>query len=230
MRVAASLGPTADIGMSARDVVATMVSPGVSGKERAEAAKLMLRGATLVKVQKMLPYLREYPDRLAAELLESGFRDGFSIPCVLAGEFRNLSSVSFRPEVVSTKLFKEVSLGRMAAHFSVLPISDLCVSPLGLVPKKACCKVAYTSFDAALWWVRRCGSGTLLAKTDIEAAFRLLLVHPESFRWLGCFWEGQFFVDLCLPMGCSVSCAYFETFSTFLEWVISDSVGTTLFR
>lgn len=227
-----------------------MVSPGVLGKERGEEAKLRLRGSTPVKVQEMLPFLREYPDRAAAELLEFGFRDGFRIPCVsatLAGEFRNLSSVSVRPEVVSAKFLKEVSLGRMAGPFSVLPLSDLCVSPLGLVPKKepgqfrlihhlsypsgssvndgidpARCKVVYTSFDAALHWVRRCGRGALLAKTDIEAAFRLLPVHPESFRWLGCFWEGQFFVDLCLPIGCSISCSYFETFSTFLEWVVKS--------
>lgn len=27
-------------------------------------------------------------------------------------------------------------------------------------------------------------------------------------------------MDCCLPIGCSISCAYFETFSTFLEWVV----------
>lgn len=59
-----------------------------------------------------------------------------------------------------------------------------------------------------------------MAKTDIEAAFRLLPVHPDSFQFLGCFWDGGYFVDKCLPMGCSVSCAYFEKFSSFLEWVV----------
>lgn len=201
-------------------------------------------------VSRMLPYLREYPDRAAAAVLESGFRDGFIIPCSFAesdGSSRNLSSVGLRPEVVSDKLFKEVRLGRMAGPFSVIPFPGLVVSPLGLVPKKepgqfrlihhlshlvgcsvndgidpACCKVVYASFDAALRWVRRCGPGALMAKTDIEAAFRLLPVHPDSFRWLGCFWDGGFFVDRCLPMGCSVSCSYFELFSTFLEWVVKQ--------
>ncbi|MEE6511523.1 hypothetical protein FKM82_018091 [Ascaphus truei] len=36
--------------------------------------------------------------------------------------------------------------------------------------------------------------------------------------------EGLYFVDLCLPMGCALSCFYFETFSTFLEWVIRNRV------
>lgn len=29
------------------------------------------------------------------------------------------------------------------------------------------------------------------------------------------------FFDKCLPMGCSLSCTYFESFSTFLHWVMS---------
>lgn len=48
------------------------------------------------------------------------------------------------------------------------------------------CKVLYTSFDAALVWVRRYGRSALLAKTDIESAFWLLLVHLDSFYLLGC--------------------------------------------
>lgn len=112
------------------------------------------------------------------------------------------------------------------------------VSPLGVVPKKETnnfrlihhlsfpkgasvnkgidpelCSVVYTSFDVAVGWVKKLGPGTLLAKTDIEAAFRLLPVHPDNLHLLGCFWDGGYFVDSCLPMGCSVSCAYFEAFS-----------------
>lgn len=196
----------------------------------------------------MLPFLKAYPNRADAAFLESGFRDGFRIPCSGSGPVKfvkNLVSVQLRPGVVSEKLAKEVQLGRMAGPFSYPPLDDLRVSPLGLVPKKepnkfrlihhlsypeGCsvnhgidpelCKVVYTSFDSALVWVRRYGEGALMAKTDIEAAFRLLPVHPESFKYLGCFWDGGYYVDRCLPMGCSVSCAFFEKFSTFLEWAV----------
>lgn len=61
-----------------------------------------------------------------------------------------------------------------------------------------------------------------MAKTDIESAFRLFTVHPESFRLLGCHWNNEFYVDQCLPMGCSISCALFEMFSSFVEWVVRD--------
>ncbi|KAM9302167.1 uncharacterized protein PAF06_015443 [Gastrophryne carolinensis] len=64
-----------------------------------------------------------------------------------------------------------------------------------------------------------------MAKTDIESAFRLLPVHPDSQYLLGCYFEGGGFIDRCLPMGCSVSCAYFEAFSTFLEWVVKEKSG-----
>lgn len=196
----------------------------------------------------MLPHLRVYPDREAAEFLSSGFRDGFRIPCSNSGavsDLRNLSSVLAHPEIVSEKLGKEVQLGRMAGPFLSPPIVGLRVSPLGLVPKKepnkfrlihhlsypvgesvndgidtSLCRVMYTSFDSALAWVRRYGAGALMAKTDIEAAFRLLPVHPDSFRFLGCYWGNRYFIDRCLPMGCSISCSYFERFSTFLEWVV----------
>lgn len=36
---------------------------------------------------------------------------------------------------------------------------------------------------------------------------------------------GEFFVDRCLPMGCAISCSYFELFSSFLEWVVKDLSG-----
>lgn len=50
-------------------------------------------------------------------------------------------------------------------------------------------------------------------------------MHPSAFPFLGfCFQEGYYF-DKCMPMGCSVSCAYFEMFSTFLQWVLVQSSG-----
>ncbi|KAM9330287.1 uncharacterized protein PAF06_011605 [Gastrophryne carolinensis] len=64
-----------------------------------------------------------------------------------------------------------------------------------------------------------------MTKTDIESVFRLLPVHPDSQYLLGCYFEGGFFINRCLPMGCSVSCAYFEAFSTFLEWVVKEKSG-----
>ena len=40
------------------------------------------------------------------------------------------------PEIVSAKLQKELSLGRMAGPFDSSPFDDFAISPIGLVPKK----------------------------------------------------------------------------------------------
>lgn len=70
------------------------------------------------------------------------------------------------------------------------------------------CTVSYTSFDAAVFWVHYYGHRALMVKADVEAAFRLLPVHPDSFRLLGCHWNGEFYVDnVCLwAVPCRVHC------------------------
>lgn len=244
--------PNASSSMSARPAGERMELTSAIKENRGMCIQ---KGETPVRLERMVGYLRRYPDRRAAVLLEEGFRYGFKIPTAVApsGAFRgNLHSAREHPGVVGEKLEKEVRLGRMAGPFASPPLVDLVVSPLGVVTKKEAnkfrlihhlsfpkgasvndgidpelCSVVYTSFDAAVDWVKRFGKGALLAKTDIEAAFRLLPVHPESLRFLGCFWEGGFYVDRCLPMGCSLSCAYFEAFSSFLEWVVREVSGCT---
>ncbi|CAJ0945005.1 unnamed protein product [Ranitomeya imitator] len=79
--------------------------------------------------------------------------------------------------------------------------------------------VTYISFDKAVDLIRNAGPGALMAKSDIESAFRLLPVHPDCHHLLGAKFEDLYYYDTCLPMGCSISCFYFELFSTFLEWV-----------
>lgn len=63
-----------------------MASPTVLEKGREEGVKLSQRGETLVRVERMLPHLREYHFRKVADFLKSGFQDGFCIPlfCIRA--------------------------------------------------------------------------------------------------------------------------------------------------
>lgn len=64
-----------------------------------------------------------------------------------------------------------------------------------------------------------------MAKTDIESDFRLLPIHPDCFHLFGCRFNESYYVDMCLPMGCSISCRYFEMFASFLEWAVKDESG-----
>lgn len=73
--------------------------------------------------------------------------------------------------------------------------------------------------------VRSCGIGAEMAKCDIKSAFWLLPIHPNDFELLGFTFDGEFYMNRALPMGCSVSCAAFEKFSSFLEWVLQQCTG-----
>ena len=59
----------------------------------------------------------------------------------------------------------------------------------------------------------------LIAKMDIKSAFRLLPVYPGDFNLLGFKIDSDYFIDKCIPMGCSISCSTFEKNSTFLHWL-----------
>lgn len=198
-------------------------------------------------------WLREYPFPEDAAFLLQGFSVGFRLPIslpLLVVSPKNLKSARDHPAVVRDKVESEIRLGRMCGPFANSPLPDLCISPVGVVPKKvpgkfrliqhlsfphggsvndaipeAFCRVQYQLFDQAVLLIRGFGPGALMAKLDIESAFRLLPLHPDSFRFMGFRFEGGFYVDRCLPMGCAISCAYFEKFSTFLHWCIFRGSG-----
>ena len=59
------------------------------------------------------------------------------------------------------------------------------------------------------------GQGTLMAKIDIESAYRLLPVHPQdqAIRWENCT-----YVDLVLPFGLCSAAKIFNTMADALAW------------
>ena len=208
---------------------------------------------TPVQLSTLLQLLVRYPNRKAADTLRSGFTVGFRLGFSGQREARdapNLLSVKQAPTLALDKLMKEVDLGRMAGPFSTKPIENLRISPIGLVPKaepgtfrlihhlsypdsdsvnsgidRQLCTVQYTSFDEAVSMIAGAGPGALLAKADIQSAFRLIPIHPNDFCLLGIKVSDKIFVDKTLPMGASCAPAYFETFSTFIEWAVSTCVG-----
>ena len=154
---------------------------------------------------------------------------------------KNLKSVLSNPEGARLKIESEIIAGRIVGPFDTRPISNLGCSPIGLIPKKTggirlithlsyppansvndfidehYTSVKYSSFDNAISMVQRLGKNAELGKMDLKSAFRLLPVYPGDYDLLGFKIEENFYIDKCMPMGCSVSCATFERFSTFLH-------------
>lgn len=80
--------------------------------------------------------------------------------------------------------------------------------------------VSYEDFEHVLRLISQAGEAALVAKVDTQSAFRILPMHPSCVHLFGFVFRGEFYVDKCLPMGCSYSCALFEQFSTTLQQVL----------
>lgn len=197
-------------------------------------------------------YLQSYPDKYAANYLKNGFSKGFDINYT-GPRFhvfsKNLKSAMEHHDDLMDKINKEIKLGRIMGPFDQLPISNLHISPVGIVPKSDggwrmithlsypsdrgindfidpdLCTVQYASFDGVVDMIANLGRGALIGKMDIKSAFRLIPIYPGDFDLLGFSVDGLFYIDKCLPMGCSISCKIWETFATFLHWLTHFKSG-----
>jgi hypothetical protein len=198
-------------------------------------------------VDTFLKYLAGY-DKDIQSFLINGFSVGFRIPYTGDRRFRlakNLSSVHGHENFLHQRLQQELQANRVAGPFRDPPFPNIQVSPLGLVPKKEPGEfrvihhlsfpeggsindyipaqfkaVQYQSIDNAITLIRQLGPGTLLAKTDIENAFKQIPIHPSDFELLGFQFNDLYYYDKTLPFGLSYSCNLFETFSSVLHWIL----------
>ena len=83
--------------------------------------------------------------------------------------------------------------------------------------------MSYQSISDSIDQILQYGQGTLIAKADIEAAYRIVPIHPTSFHLLGFSWRNHYFVDIMLPFGLAVSCNFFDCFSRALVWVLQNT-------
>ena len=135
-----------------------------------------------IKVPVLEHWLRDYPDKEAAQYLSSAFKFGFHIPAIgnrVAPRANNLSLVRGWEYIVQQNIHKEVAEGRVPGPFAAPPVVNLRVSPLGVVLKKTpgefrlihhlsftaggsvndripqkLCSIQYTLFDAAVCMVQ----------------------------------------------------------------------------
>ncbi|XP_061187278.1 uncharacterized protein LOC133195456 isoform X1 [Saccostrea echinata] len=211
---------------------------------------------TPINPDKLAQYLVGYDESKTLYLLD-GFRNGFRLEYEGDRGFQfssNLKSALEKKEIVSQKISKELSAGRIAGPFSKPPFNSLKISPLGIVPKKTpnqyrmihhlsyptkmegsvnagisdeAAAVQYAGINDAVGCIKQLGETSFCCKTDIRSAFRILPVSPMDYELLGFMWEDKYFYDKCLPMGCRTSCKIFEQFSTAIEWIAKTRLGIT---
>ena len=179
--------------------------------------------------------------------LTEGFRIGFNYSqSKLKSAKRNMLSARSQPTVVESYLAEEVKLRRVAGPFSPGQVPALHVSRFGVIPKshqpnkwrlivdlshppdwsvnssisRELCSMAYVTIDDAVRQLVSVGKGALMAKIDIKSAFRLVPVHPADRHLLGMEWNGQRYIDTCLPFGLRSSPRLFNMLADLLEWIL----------
>lgn len=197
--------------------------------------------------------LRDHPNQQFVTFVLDGLRHGFNLGFrhsqKLKSATKNKSSAYEHPAVIDEYLANEVSLGRVAGPFSAPPFPFLHVSSFGVIPKKGQpgkwrlivdlsspggasvndginpdeFTLHYITVDQIIRMVSRFGKGALMAKFDVEAAYRNIAVHPSDRYLLGMKWRGQYYVDLALPFGLRSAPYIFNAVAELVEWILVNS-------
>ena len=178
--------------------------------------------------------------------IAQGFRIGFSHTshaCTRAPT--NHPSANEHPDIVNKHLQAEVAKGRLVGPLDPSQFPAVQISSLGVVPKKhsinkwrlildlshpkgssvndgiarSFCSLSYMSIDDVVQQVLHHGRGTMLAKIDIESAFRNIPVHAHDRHLLGMSWNGRLFVDTVLPFGLRSAPKIFNCIADALQWI-----------
>ena len=178
--------------------------------------------------------------------LRRGFKLGFHSSQKLRSAKKNKPSAYLHSKVIDEYLATEVSMGRVAGPFSSPPLSRLHISSFGVIPKKGQpgkwrlivdlsspggssvndgidpdeFTLQYITVDQIIQMVSRYGPGALMAKFDVESAYRNIAVHPDDRFLLGMKWRGQLYVDLALPFGLRSAPFIFNSVADMVEWIL----------
>ena len=172
--------------------------------------------------------LSHHPDKAWVSRLLIGINNGVSTGYKgphYHFQARNLASALAHPEVVDAELKKEVDSGRVLGPFPRCPLHNFRTSGLGVVLKKNGkwrmilhlsapeghsindyiskdeFSLHYSTIDDAVALLGKFQRGALMAKLDLQAAFRMVPIRPSEWELLGMHWRGQYYVDTCLPFG-----------------------------
>eukprot|EP00731_Ephydatia_muelleri_P011099 Em0005g1685a len=201
--------------------------------------------------------LARHPDRDFAAYICSGIRFGFRIgfvrSCSLKSASANMFSSFQHPDIIQEYISKELDLGRMLGPLDPTCYTTVHINRFGVVPKghntgkwrlitdlsyppghsvndgidPELCSLHYTSVDDMATVAAELGQGALMTKVDIEAAYRLVPVHPHDRPLLGMEWKGQIFADPMLPFGLRSAPKIFNAIADALEWYLKSQGSPT---
>ena len=68
--------------------------------------------------------------------------------------------------------------------------------------------------------VSKYGQGALMAKFDVETAYRNIAVHADDRYLLGLKWRDHYYVDVALPFGLRSAPFIFSSVADMVEWIL----------
>ena len=80
--------------------------------------------------------------------------------------------------------------------------------------------VQYMKVNDIINGIMSLGRGTLLAKFEVEGAYRIIPIHPDDRYLFGMQWQGNHFVDMALPFGLRSALFIFFSVADLVEWVL----------
>ena len=188
--------------------------------------------------------------RVVAEC--SLFRLMFQLDLVVLSN-SNKASANQHLEVIDRYLANEVSLGRVTGHFSSPPFPNLHISGFGVIPKKGQpgkwrlivdlsspnglsvndgidpdeFTLQYIAVDQIIRMILTYGPGALIAKFDIESAYRNIAVHPSDQYLLGLKWCKHYYVDLTLPFTLRSAPYIFSSEADMVECILLNTYNVS---
>ena len=150
-------------------------------------------------------------------------------------------SALLNPQVIDSYLQSKVQKGRVAGPISQPPLPVLHVSRFGVIPKHhqpgkwrlildlsssgghsvndgivgEDYSLLYIKVDDIIAGIMRLGRGSLMAKFDVQNAYRIVPVHMK--------WRGAFYVDMVLPFGVRSAPYIFTCIADLVEWVAKQN-------
>ena len=218
------------------------------------------RVSTPLNIKRWEQYLKKHPDRDYAGYILQGLQHGFSIGLDSSMSFnsakRNMPSANENPKVIDEYIQEETDKGNILGPFSLLSPSGYHVNRIGVIPKRhqpgkwrlitdlsfpegasvndaidpTKCSLTYISVDDVANRAILLGKGSLIAKIDIKAAYRLVPVWPPHRQWLGMKWKDKIYLDGMLPFGLRSAPKIFNAVADALEWCVSSRGVANIFH
>ena len=196
---------------------------------------------------------REFVNELITGL-RYGFDTGIQRLPTKSYTCKNLLSATRNPEVVSDLLSTEVKNGYVIGPFSEPPFEIYRINPLGIAERKYSHKkrlivdlsaphnidthqslnslidkseysVKYTRIDDAIDVIKRFGVGSVMNKTDVVSAFKLLPIRVDLWRFHGVKWQGKFYFWTRLCFGSRSSPKLFTMLSEAIHFIATNNYG-----